>query len=283
MLGSAKDIPPPVQLDELDWSSAQRVESLTRLKAYVARHGANAVDYYQFAKKPKKRWAIWLRMGALLFAGAAGLIPILSQLFMTDAGVPYVQPAWASVALALAAGALAIDRFFGFSSGWMRFMATELKARRTLDDFELEWESARAAWPDAGPSTEQVQDMIARATRFAGAVADIVRDETDQWMSEFREAIRQLDERSKAAVAEERRGAVRVHVTNGDQATEGWDLSVDDGPGRPHRGRTAALNSLLPGLHVVRVRARLNGSVVAGESAVAVAHGEVSEVEMTLA
>jgi ABC-type multidrug transport system fused ATPase/permease subunit len=282
MLGSAKDIPAPKQLDELDWSAAERVESLARLKAYVARHGANAVEYYQFAKKPKKRWAIWLRMAALLFAGAAGLIPILSQLFMTENGTPYVQPAWASVALALAAGALAIDRFFGFSSGWMRFMVTELKARRALDDFELEWEATRASWADTAPSAEQVQDMIARATRFAGTVADIVRDETDQWMSEFREAIRQLDERSKAVISEDRRGAVRVHVTNGDQAAEGWDLSVDDGPGRPHRGRTAALNSLLPGLHVIRVRARSNGAVLEGESPVAVAQGEVSEVEVTL-
>jgi hypothetical protein len=282
MLGSAKDIPAPKQLDELDWSPAHRVESLGKLKAYVARHGANAVEYYQFAKKPKKRWAIWLRMGALLFAGAAGLIPILSQLYVRADGTLYVQPAWASVALALAAGALAIDRFFGFSSGWMRFMGTELKARRALDDFELEWEAARAAWADAAPTAEQGQDMIGRATRFAGAVADIVRDETDQWMSEFREAIRQIDERSKAAVSAEHRGAVRVLVTNGDQAAEGWDLSVDDGPGRPHRGRTAALNSVLPGLHVIRVRARLNGSVVQGESAVAVEQGVVSNVELTL-
>jgi hypothetical protein len=282
MLGSAKDIPAPKQLDELDWTPAQRAESLGMLKAYVARHGANAVEYYQFAKKPKKRWAIWLRMGALLFAGAAGLIPILSQLFVDDQGGLYLQPAWASVALALAAGALAIDRFFGFSSGWMRFMATELKVRRALDDFEMEWEAARVAWSEQSPSAEQVQDMIARAARFAGAVSDIVRDETDQWMSEFREAIRQLDERSRAAVADERRGAVRVHVTNGDEAPEGWDLSVDDGPARSHRGRTAALNSLLPGLHVIRVRAKLNGSVAEGESAIAVEQGAVSDVELTL-
>jgi hypothetical protein len=282
MLGSAKDIPAPKQLGELDWSPPQRVEALAQLKAYVARHGANAVEYYQFAKKPKKRWAIWLRMGALLFAGAAGLIPILSQLFVREDGTLYLQPAWASVALALVAGALAIDRFFGFSSGWMRFMATELRARRALDDFELEWEAARASWGDAPPTSEQVQDMIARATRFAGIIADIVRDETDQWMSEFREAIRQLDEGSRAAVAAERRGAVRVHVTNGDAAPEGWELSVDDGPSRPHRGRSAALNSLLPGLHVIRVRARLNGTTAEGESAVAVAQGEVSDVEVTL-
>lgn len=282
MLGSAKDIPAPKQLDELDWSPAQRAESLGKLKAYVTRHAANAVEYYQFAKRPKKRWAIWLRMSALLFAGAAGLIPILSQLFVDEQGGLYIQPAWASVALALAAGALAIDRFFGFSSGWMRFMGTELKVRRALDDFELEWEASRVGWSEHSPSAEQVQDMIGRATRFAGAVADIVRDETEQWMSEFREAIRQLDERSKAAVSEERRGAIRVHVTNGDEAAEGWDLSVDDGPARSHRGRTAALNSLMPGLHVIRVRARLNGSAAEGESAIAVEQGSVSDVELTL-
>jgi hypothetical protein len=123
--------------------------------------------------------------------------------------------------------------------------------------------------------------MIGRATRFIGVIADIVRDETDQWMTEFREAMRQLDERAKSASAEHR-GAVRVYVTNGDEAPEGWDVSVDDGPTRPHRGRTAALTSLLPGLHVIRVRGKLATGAAQGEGAVAVERGGIADVELTL-
>jgi hypothetical protein len=282
MLGSAKDVPAPDNLGELDWSERSRRESVAALKAYVTHRAVGAIAYYQAAKRPKKQWAIWLRMGSLVFAGAAGIIPILSQLFVRADGSPVLQPAWASVSLALAAGALAIDRFFGYSSAWMRFMGSELKVRRELDTFELEWELARSMWAGREPSNEQVQDMIGRAARFMVIIGDIVRDETEQWMAEFREAMRQLDERAKAATAAEKRGGVRVYVTNGDQAPEGWDLSVDDGPPRAHRGRTAALTSLLPGIHVIRIRGKLAGSAAQGEGAVAVEEGGIADVELTL-
>lgn len=282
MLGSAKDVPVPDNLGELDWSESGRRESVALLKTYVTHRATGALAYYQYAKKPKKKWAIWLRMASLIFAGLAGIIPIISQLFVNAQGGPLVQPAWASIALALAAGALAIDRFFGYSTAWMRFMNSELKVRRSLDAFELEWESARSAWAGREPSNEQVQEMIGRASRFLVEVSEIVREETEQWMSEFREAMRQLDERAKAATATERRGSVRVLVTNGDQAPEGWDLSVDDGPPRAHRGRTAALTSLLPGIHVLRVRGRLATGAAQGEGAVSVEEGGISDVELTL-
>jgi SMODS and SLOG-associating 2TM effector domain 2 len=282
MLGSAKDVPVPDNLSELDWSERNRGESIAALKAYVTRRANDAVAYYQYAKKPKKQWAIWLRMGSLIFAGLAGIIPIVSQLFAREDGSPVIQPAWASIALALAAGSLAIDRFFGYSTAWMRFMASELKVRRALDAFELEWEASRSSWSGREPSDEQVQEMIGRANRFLATIGDIVREETEQWMTEFREAMRQLDERAKAAAALDRRGGVRVYVTNGDLAPEGWDLSVDDGPPRSHRGRTAALTSLLPGIHVIRVRGKLAGSPAQGEGAVAVAEGGIADVELTL-
>ena len=45
----------------------------------------------------------------------AGIIPILAQI-LTENGKPRIQPAWASVALGIAAAFVLLDRFFGFSS-----------------------------------------------------------------------------------------------------------------------------------------------------------------------
>jgi hypothetical protein len=212
MLGSARDLPQPAHLPELDWSPEAMDASLTKCKDYVVTRAMDAIAYYQYAKRPKKRWAIWLRMGALLFAGAAGILPILSQIVTDASGDSYIAPAWASVFLALAAGAVAIDRFFGFSSAWMRFMASELRLRRALDDFELEWSATRAGWGGEAPDATRAQEMLGRARTFLAQVADIVKEETDQWLTEFNENIRQLDERAAARRERTRRAEEGVTV-----------------------------------------------------------------------
>jgi low affinity Fe/Cu permease len=53
----------------------------------------------------------------------AGVLPVLSQIFGAGSSVK-IQPAWAAVALAIAVSLVALDRFFGFSSAWARYMAT---------------------------------------------------------------------------------------------------------------------------------------------------------------
>jgi hypothetical protein len=195
MPAQMKDLTAPVEAAGLHWDPADIDASMDRLKAFAIGRAADAVSYYQRVKRPKKWWAVRLRLAALLGAGAAGLLPLISQIFVTDQGRPYIAPAWASVFLALAAGAVAIDRYFGLSSAWMRFMTSELQVRRSLDEFEFGWESARA-WFSEHPEQADVHQMIELARSFVTRIADIVQHETDEWMSEFRETIRQLDERT---------------------------------------------------------------------------------------
>jgi hypothetical protein len=41
-------------------------------------------------------------------------------MFTRGQGIPVIQPAWASVALLVAAACVGLDRFFGYSTAWMR-------------------------------------------------------------------------------------------------------------------------------------------------------------------
>jgi hypothetical protein len=283
MLGSAKDLPEPKIEPEFEWDPADIGGSIRQLKEFVVGRAKDAITYYQFAKKPKKRWAIWLRMAALVFAGLAGLLPILSQILTDAAGVPVIAPGWASVYLALAAGSVAIDRFFGFSSAWMRFMASELRVRRATDEFELDWEAARAGWPAAGPGTGEADEFMQRARAFTVQIADIVREETEEWISEFRETIRQIDESARTTRTADERGAINVTVSNGDTVAGGWQLSVDDGPARACRGTSAAVGSVKPGVHTVQVEAAQDGRQLYAERVVHVERGEITEIGLTLA
>jgi hypothetical protein len=282
MLGSAKDLPQPTTTPEYEWDPKEPAASLKHCKEFVVRRAKDAIAYYQYAKRPKKRRAIYLRIAALLFAGAAGLLPIFSQIMSDSQNATFqIEPAWASVFLALAAGAVALDRFLGYSSAWMRFMGSELKARRVTDEFELDWETVRAGWPAEGPSAAEAQQLIQRAKTFMVAVSEIVREETEQWISEFRETIKQLDDSARAAAAAEQRGAINVTVANG-EATTGWELVVDGGPPHEYHGKSAALSNLVPGLHRVQVRGQIGGKNVQAEMAVAVGKGELAVAELTL-
>jgi hypothetical protein len=222
-----------------------------------------------------------LRTGAVFAAAAAGILPILTQIFVED-GKPFTQPAWASVALGIAAAFVALDRLLGFSSSWMRYISTELLLRKLRDDFRFEWERQRAAWPSSGPSDEQLQRMIAEARDFVSKINRSVHEETTAWVAEFRAALEQLDEDLRSRPAGSEAGGLNVEVTNGDACDDGWTLAVDGGNARTHRGKTAAMAGLTPGLHTVAVEGAMRGKDVRGEAVAAVAPGGIANAQVTL-
>lgn len=125
--------------NELDWSPEQRRKSIHAVYQRAERHALQAIDWYLFSKKFKKVWAQRLRFGVILLTALAGLLPIASQM----SGVP---PIWASIALGLAGTVLAVDKFFGFSSAWMRFIAVEHQIRQCLHEFQVNYELELSSW-----------------------------------------------------------------------------------------------------------------------------------------
>lgn len=133
----------PTERLQLSWEAGQIVTSLEALFERITEEAESAINWYLRAKRPKKCCAIWLRVGSIASVTVAGIIPILSQMFTVE-GRPRIQPAWATVALGVAAALVLLDRFFGFSSGWMRYIATELNLRQLNQEFQLDWEAEKA-------------------------------------------------------------------------------------------------------------------------------------------
>src|SRR5512132_2212921 len=109
---------------QLKWGSAEEVgASVDELFRYSVRHAENAIGWYVDHKKPKRALGMILRAGAIISVSVAGILPLLTQIFI-EKGKPVIQPAWASVALAVGLALVGLDRFFGFSSSWMRYTQT---------------------------------------------------------------------------------------------------------------------------------------------------------------
>ena len=269
-----------VKMDGLAWAAERHEETLGKLFANLTQKAEDAIRWYQHSRRPKKRGAISLRVGAILLGAAAGFLPLLSQMLGRDGKLAFA-PAWASVAVGLAATLLVLDRFFGCTSAWIRYIKAELSIQHLLEQFQLDWQ-AELAMGDAQHDKKKVQRFLERAKRFLSQVNQIVRDETNAWIEEFKSALRKIDELVKAQEAATAPAGLNVDVTNGDECEDGWTLTIDEGAERACRGRTAGLRGLAPGIHVVRVAGKIEGVDRQAEVTAAVPAGAVATVQLTL-
>ena len=153
------------ELPELDWGPGQASASLSRVYQHSSAQCHDAITWYLQSMHGKRRGAVAFRLGAIVAAAAAGILPILTMIFTTD-GRPAFSPAWASVAIGIAAALVLFDRFFGSSTGWMRFIRTEMHLRQLHQEFEMNWERERAA---SGPSGQGRTPAPSRSSRCLGA------------------------------------------------------------------------------------------------------------------
>lgn len=272
------DLGAPPSIQGLRWDGTSCEASLDAVYNHVAGSAETAISWYLKAKRPKQRLARWIRGSAIGLAAIAGIIPMLAEIPRYRG----IDPVWASIVLGIAAALIMLDRFFGFSTAWVRYISTELHLRQILDEFRLDWETERAAWKNANPTEEQVQKALASCRAFVAKVNAIVVEETNLWVAEFQDTLKQLDETVKAKLAAAAPGALGLVITNGDQCQGDWTVSVDDGTMRTGRGKTAALPGLLPGIHTVRVDGTIGTRAVRAERPVSVGAGGVTSVEVTL-
>ena len=182
-------------LDNLDWSPERRSDSLSRIFGHAIGLAAAQECWYAKARRRNRRWAQALRVASILLGGVAAVIPILAEIYTTG-GKPVIPAGWAAIAIAAAVTLVGLDRFFGFSAAWMRFMAAELRIARLRHDFEYAWESARAA-TSIPPADDVVIDAVRLAHEFVVGIDDAVAEETSAWIVEFRSTLTTTEQKLK--------------------------------------------------------------------------------------
>ena len=194
----------PKPLEDLSWEEGDRVKSLRVIYERIWGEACRAKTWYQKAVPAKKRWAVTLRFGAVIFGSGAGIIPLLAQLHIAGRLGLDIQPVWASISLAVAAALVALDRFFGYSSAWMRYRQSEFHLDQVIEEFEMDWEVEKAGWENPIPSTGEVRSILQVAKAFLAKVKEIVRNETNAWVDEFAGVLKRLDERLELKRKEEK-------------------------------------------------------------------------------
>ncbi|UYQ66591.1 SLATT domain-containing protein [Streptomyces peucetius] len=165
-----------------DWGEpAARLDELYR---WVESDALRTADWYLADRVLKRRAARTLRLGTALGTLAGASLPLLDLTQAVSGAAP-----WGYLSLLLAAACLACDRYFGLTSGWMRDVATAQAVQRRLQELQYDWasESVREILgPAEGTASEAAERCLGVLRRFSEDIADLVRSETSDWMTDFR-------------------------------------------------------------------------------------------------
>jgi SMODS and SLOG-associating 2TM effector domain 2 len=253
----------------LEWDP-QSKDSLAKIYDYVVGFSDSTIGWYRKRRHAKRYWGVSLRVGALLATAAAGLVPLSKELGMGE-----ITAVWSTVLVAAAGIFVSVDALGGFTSGWVRYMLAQQKVERLRDAFLLDWNALKIAQP-APP------DMLDRAKAFLLAVGKVVDDETQEWATEFQNALKEMEKVRKTAAEAERTGAVEVSVKN-PQAVTGWTLEIDGSQRGRTSGKSLAVTDVFAGLRKLKAYGQdAQGRTLADEKTVKVQGGAMVAKELEL-
>lgn len=150
------------------------------------------IDWYWVGKTKKRRAAVPLRFISLFIAGIGAVLPIIDSIewgnIKDGLGFKY------SVLMFVIAGAINLfDRFFGLSSGWMRYTLTAMKMEKALGSFVID--ISELLVKKGGNINLKI---LEKSRKFSNVSFDILISETSEWAREFRKSISDIEKTIKS-------------------------------------------------------------------------------------
>lgn len=177
---------------DINWDADKPEESLRNAyKEVIERTQKINTAYFNKFKKFSRK-AKYLRT-AEIFLGTAASVWLLLSSFLLDDGRPILPPVWAGVVLLVVGGLVLCDRFYGYTSSWMRFSLTQCKLNNLLVQFQIEWVELKAGCCNGESSLSFICKCLSRLKEFAIAVENVRLEETREWTVELGSAIKAID------------------------------------------------------------------------------------------
>jgi|WetSurMetagenome_2_1015567.scaffolds.fasta_scaffold333277_1 hypothetical protein len=177
------------------WNHDASQQSVNDIYEWVIGNALMQIDWYS-KKLPHKRFFSLRGRFLVLFCAAIGILcPLL------DASQPAVNLRLSEcfrldflkigyIAFALAGIIVMCDKYFGLSTGWMRFIETKLKLEEALKAFYMDWAELSAR--KAGEA-----EMITKMKGFVLQVESLVSHESALWIREFKSNLSSIDDMVK--------------------------------------------------------------------------------------
>lgn len=272
-----KDFKPQEFPTFAEWGDLSSAANVAKLREYAEGLAQDAINWYYNGRHVRRILCRTCRFLAIVLTATAGILPILMEAYPSLR----IRAMHSTLCLALAALWIALDRFWGFTSGWVRYLQTGQEISALVDGFRFDITHVQLSWSNGKPSSAQAEDCLLRIRAFVLQLHSIVRQETNAWAAEFAAALKDFDEQTKSLASVNTKAAVQLNVSNGDQCESGWMVTVDGGLPERRSGKQAAL-AVLPGLHTIRVQGKIGQNSLTAELPVAVSPGNIAVLELTL-
>lgn len=146
---------------------------------------------------PKKRisfrmYSQLIRLGTVVLAGLGGIMPLLELAFQGNEDMRLVN--YGYVAFSVAASLFLLDKYFGFSTGWMRFMLAEVEIKKVISEKKNEWIYYQITYRGKELTKEEIRTILDFNNSLSNAVNNLVIKETKEWINEFKSTYKSLEE-----------------------------------------------------------------------------------------
>ncbi|GII51659.1 hypothetical protein Pth03_00480 [Planotetraspora thailandica] len=170
-------------------------EALRRMYEVAEGRAIENAEWYLDDRMRKRVPSQILRALAILLGAAGALQPLIATAGGTQNNSGNL--AWGYVLLAAAGVCIGFDHFLGLSSGWMRDMVAVQKIQRRLVEFQLDW-AALNAHDALNSQPTPVHDYLELLRAFMSDISVITAEETSEWVSDFQNAVAQLNTQAGA-------------------------------------------------------------------------------------
>ncbi len=102
---------------------------------YVSDFLEESLNWYEWHRLNKKFWSKALRFGTIIFMCVGTLVSLLPSSIVQDWHVLLLERSVPGIMLALAGLCLTLDKAYGHTSGWKRYMQTSLSLQEAKDKF----------------------------------------------------------------------------------------------------------------------------------------------------
>ena len=184
----------PSELKQVDLNTDDPRTYLNGIYQYVKTQAIDAINWYLKRKGPASRFSKSLRLSAIIVGTLGAILPLLQstdiilKCFSSDNFSQYGY-----IFLALAGGCVLLDKLFGFSSNWMRYMNTIMRLQTLLAKFEMDWARLTLRIGSGSINEEQQKEMFDCLTEFRLDVMEELKNETQKWIEEFKSNMIQLE------------------------------------------------------------------------------------------
>jgi hypothetical protein len=275
-----------------DWSG-DATTHLESLRAYAEAKIHGELSWYYRRKHGRASTSQALRFSAVALSVLGGLVPVLVSLFGSRPSWGWLGP-FATVRfgqlgyllLAAAGGLFLLDKYFGYSTGWMRYIVAMQAIEKARETFRLDWTGLCRTLSTTPTGTQEYADVVERMIqRVRSAIVEVKEHsekETQAWILEFQTNLAQFEKDLKSQMEAGRPGGIDVEVTDGRKADTAVELSLDGMIADRFSGTAGSIGYVAPGLHRVTAKAQKTNLDYAASALVNVGGGQICQVKLTL-